>query len=712
MIKQYLNIKSVGMKHVLLAMLFFVLIMSYVFYSIGLNFLNFPYFVVALIFLFMIPGYQFIRLFKLKVSLLEKSTLSVVFGILLTTTLYYVLRFIRLRYSFLIVIGIVDLLFFLHLKRKQVANFFDIKIKLDKISILFLLLLIFNLFTISITSFPSGLLYDNGLRFYEQHAHDSMFRLALLGELSHEVPPTMEYFSGLPDKNYYFFQSLFINIINDVTKISLLDLHFRFVPFFLFGLLTIVTYIMVRHLFRSRQIALLSTLFLFFIEGISFLAPLFATVFLNPRYVFHQWNGIFSTSTNVMLHWSYPFLFSLPLFFTGVLVISYVYRYKKMNLLLPIIVFGLMIQYRAFLSLVIFPSLFIIGLVTYFSNKDRRPFIIMAASLVLSAVLLYKIYSPSGTRLKLFFAYPALLVLEFLDITTVNQLQGFLASHNVFFGIMVYAISILVFLVGFFGVRLAALSFVFKYLRNFKKTNPAILFLILCAIGTFLFPMFLVTDAASKTWLTGFFSHSATIFSIFLGPVAYGFLKNKIRFKKTIICVFLFLGLFGSLHFLLFHSFGTQGYYLISLNELDSLNFIRSNTQEDAVFIHRIFDIDFQNDPTLLNRTELSDNYLAINSIGHRRTVISTEFVPQSKFIPEEEIRERVDDVNTFFLSNDKDAAAAVLSKYDVDYAYVLKKDPLKGNALKLLTIFYDNRDVIIYKVKNNVKNGKIQEDH
>jgi len=692
--------KFLNFKHLSIILISFTFVLSFIFYFMGLPFFNFFYFIIGLIFLFLIPGYQFIRLFKLKISPIEKITLSTVFGILLTTTLYYILRFNGLRYSLLIIIIFVDILFFFSLRKKQLKNLLGLKIKIDKINILFISLLIFNLLSISITSFPSGLIYGDELRFYEQHAHDSTFRLAVLGELSHSIPPTISYFSGVPERNYYFFGSLFINIINDFTKIPLIDLHFRFVPLFLFGMLTIITYLLAYHLFNNRKIALLSTFFIFFVESISFVFSLFATIFINKGYLFHLWNGMFDGSVIYMLHFSYPFLFSISLFFSGLLTIIYLNKYKRKGLLLlPIIIFGLMVQYRAFLSMVIFPSLFIIGVISYYYKKDKNPFIILFFSFIISIAALYKIYNPSGTRLKLFFAYQALETLEHLHISTVSQTMSFLSSHNIFLSGIIYFGLLLVFIIGIFGVRLITFPFVFKNILKFKESNPIILFLILCAIGSLFYPLFLVTDSIDKGMLYGFLSHSLIIFSFFLGPTVYNFLNKKIRFKKIIILLFVFFGFCGSIHFLLFHSLTTQGYYPIDKNELDSLYYIRTNTPEDAVFIHNIFDISYIKDPTLLNRTKLINNYLAINAIGYRRTVVSTRYSPMSKFIPEEKIDERINDVKTFFFTNNQTKAKEILEKYGVDYVYSLKNQLPNKNIHGLLTPVYTNSEILIYKV-------------
>lgn len=694
--------KRLNLSVVIFMLVLFLFIFSFVFYTIHVSMYSFFKFILATIFLFYIPGMLFLKLLKIKFTGIAKLAIDFSFGIVSITILYFLLGLLKLQNYFIIIPFIFALLFLVSIKKENLLQIKNYNFKLNIKSVIFLLLIILILFSIASTSFPSGLLYKDGLRFYEMHANDSLSRLAVTAELTRSIPPQLPTFSGELLQNYYYFPNLFIVIYNKTFDIDILELYFRFVPLTVFFILSLLIFLTIKYLTKNEVIALLALFLFFFIDDFAYIPSLIATLLINPAYIFHRWESLLWTSTISHLHWNYPIMFALIMFFAGFYSLIYYVR-NKFSVILPAIFFGSLIQYKGYYSIITLLSLSIIGTYFYAKKRNLQFLKIFFYSSILTAILILPSLNLSKRAFSLSFAYGPLNLLPRVGIISAERLQSVISS-NIFLAILIYLILILIFLIAVFGIEIFSFKILFAKVKNYKKLESYNFFLIICILLGIIIPLFFIINIEIIAYDTlGFLLFSKYLLIIFLAI----FLYNLIKTQKITNYIFFFLiilaGVIGPLHFIVFNGFDFQGYSVLSKEEYNAMLYLRENSLDDSIILHNFKDLNYNNDPTLYKRTKLENSYAFIEAIAQRRSVLGSENFAIVNFVQEEKIKERKSDVNLFFTTQDMRFAKGILNKYNVNYIYTLKNNKesqFSNNLLPLFDVFYENSEVIIYKVK------------
>jgi hypothetical protein len=103
--------------------------------------------------------------------------------------------------------------------------------------------------------FPSGLVFEDGMRFYGVNAHDGMWHVTLMEILQQPFPPEMPTYAGVELKGYHFLADLWGSELARVFAIPPVDLTFRWLPG-LFSLLSgLSLFALLRRITKSKVAA-------------------------------------------------------------------------------------------------------------------------------------------------------------------------------------------------------------------------------------------------------------------------------------------------------------------------------------------------------------------------------------------------------------------------------------------------------------------------
>jgi hypothetical protein len=190
----------------------------------------FPRFLVALVFLFILPGSQFVRWCRLQVSPLEHLTLSVVLGMIGVCLLYAVLVWLDVAALFYLWI-IAAAIGLGRMWRSVAMDIRDRLLAADRTHFLLLLAMIASWLPMCALPFyyPNiSLSSDGGLIFLPQ-VHDVFLHTSLASELTHTFPPQTPFLAGQP-LSYHVGMDLVAAVFHRYGGLAISDLVVRFCP--------------------------------------------------------------------------------------------------------------------------------------------------------------------------------------------------------------------------------------------------------------------------------------------------------------------------------------------------------------------------------------------------------------------------------------------------------------------------------------------------
>ena len=252
------------------------------------------------------------------------------------TFIWYIVSWLKIR-IFVPVLLIFSILVFLK-KIKQVFEVKDKEIIFSKTS---LIVLVFFSLVFMIPYYASG---DFGafISLVGVHYQDSPLHISMINELVRMFPPQDPGFAGNALRGYHFFYNLSSSMLVWLFHIPTEIIHFRTMPLLFSFLWSFLSYIFARRLFRSANVALLSTFFLMF--GASF-SPLISWIY-HVEISYNSGMGILQPAGSLL---NPPFASSVVVLLTGLYVILRLEQTKNCLLffLLPII-FGTAIEYKVY----------------------------------------------------------------------------------------------------------------------------------------------------------------------------------------------------------------------------------------------------------------------------------------------------------------------------------------------------------------------------
>ncbi len=192
------------------------------------------FFIVLVLLFLYAPGRYLLRIARFSYS--PSITLLLSFGVGIAGFLFtaYLLAWVKLEFVAFIIAGALTVLD----RGRSLLELTQHRQKLSKYKIE-IILLVFGMSGMCYLTSRSGIEIDGQVYFYGVNAVDSIYHLALIGNLTHSFPPEHFGLSGVPLRGYHFFYDFLLALFATYFHFQITDLYLRLFPLlvsFLFGL--------------------------------------------------------------------------------------------------------------------------------------------------------------------------------------------------------------------------------------------------------------------------------------------------------------------------------------------------------------------------------------------------------------------------------------------------------------------------------------------
>jgi hypothetical protein len=465
----------------------------------------------------------------------------------------------------------------------------------------------------------SGLQYDYGLGFWGPNGHDGIWHIALANSLN-RGSLAMPVFAGHALKNYHIGFDLLLVLLNKLTQIPIINLYFQILPIFLSIAIGAATYIFVLNWRKSQTEAFWSTFFVYFGGNFGWVITLLRDGQLGGESMFWSQQSI-STLINP------PFALSLLLILVGLnLLHKSLTNIAKKSAPAPrsfsevgstitlIILFGALIQIKAYAGALALGALFVAGTCQAIINRFQR-----TSSWMKKYYILITFVASTATSILLFLPLNknsgSLLVFQpFWFLETMMQLTdrvGWLRFGEAMVNykaigwlfpktILAYATSFLIFLFGNLGTRFLSLFLIFSWLISLfrhsgAKRSEAIeskaiqIFILSIITAGIILPMFFLQSGTP--WNTIQFFYYSLMFLGILSGIAFASIlearPNK-KYKNILIASLILLTIPTTIGTLRYVYLPSRPPAKLSTDEHEALKFL--SQQEDGIVMTYPFD--------------------------------------------------------------------------------------------------------------------------
>lgn len=531
----------------------------------------------------------------------------------------------------------------------------------------------------SLTSIKNGLQFNYGLGFWGPNGHDAIWHLSLIAELQKNVPPQNPIFGEIGLNNYHYFYDLLVAKSASLFNINVLDLVFRFFPLTLALLSGVLIYKLTFKISNSFIASFWATFFLYFGGSFGWIISYFRNGNFGGETMFWAQQSI-STLLNP------PFAISLVLLFAG-LNIYYNLQGKKdwLSYLGLILLFGSLIEFKAYAGVLVIGSLFLINIEKIF-KKDFRDLVILIGSLAVSIVVFFPNNLGSES------------LIEFMPLWLVNSMVNSPDRLNWYkmtitlqsgvFHKVVYAntVGILVFILGNFGTRLIGLM---SFKEMFKERILSYILIL-----SLIFPLIFIQKGNSWN-IVQFLYYGLFIMAIFAGISVDKLFKKIPKVVTFGICAALIVLTIPTTLNTLTHYLPERPPAKLSSNEFSALDFLK-NQQKGTVLSYPFDEKLRSNFSTPLPLSVYTSTAYVSAFSGHEGFIedtINLEILGIN-------YKSRINIAKEVFKNQGK--SKELLAQNNISYVYLFK--PLKievDQKLVGLKTIYENYEVKIFKVIN-----------
>lgn len=477
----------------------------------------------------------------------------------------------------------------------------------------------------NIVMFRGGMRDGDNYRF--PSLHDTMWNMALTGELSHHFPPQHPGMAGESLKNNHYFYPWLLAIVHNITGISIIDLYFRIGPV-LVSLLFGVSLYWVSTIFTKKPAFNALMVFLGYFSGnISYLLPLFYRRLFN-----WQGNTFLSDQPFDQLINPYSVLgFSLMLI--SIYLVNRITETKRGFNLKYIILFsiisGVAYGFKSFGGIILICAVTVSTLIYFL--KDKRLFCLTLLSLLFFFPVFFLITEPQKAGLR--FA-PGWLLTEMmikkdgLDLAKFAQIEDFYRQIGNIPGILkIKMIELAVYITGNLGVRIIGLFMLVRIL--FKTRKFVHLYMFQCVLFSLSIPL-LFNLGANAHNIVQFTPYSLVILGIMSGVFlekTFNFLRVKGKRNSGIFIIVMTILLAIPVNIRNIYAKLEKPDGLISVGEMDALNYIKNNSGTTDII--------------LIDPRQYSEDPMYVSAISERRIYLASQnYARQTNRDPEKRTKE------------------------------------------------------------------------
>jgi hypothetical protein len=231
--------------------------------------MEFPRFLVAFVFFFLLPGSLMTRWLKMQMSPVEHFTLSLALGMVTTSTLYIVLAWAQLPFLLWLwaIVGLVSIA----THRSALENIWR-GMQTAKIHHLLLLLaLIGGLLPLYfLNSYYGNLSWTSDGRVSYIVVKDILLHASIASELTHAFPPQVPFLAGV-QLNYHIGMDIISAVLNRFADVAIVDMEVRFFPTLVIVFVMLSAYCLTRLLTGSGYAGVTAALLIVLGEDMSFI---------------------------------------------------------------------------------------------------------------------------------------------------------------------------------------------------------------------------------------------------------------------------------------------------------------------------------------------------------------------------------------------------------------------------------------------------------
>lgn len=483
---------------------------------------------VVLYFQYFAAGLFIIKKFPLKLDDLEKAISAIVFGFVVSATLFFFggqlvgVKVYSLTWL-LILVGILGLRESIGLSKNLIKQ-----ARANLPLALFAMFAAASLyFTIAFTWIPTSA----GIRVQSGQLHDSIWHIALIRKLQSSIPPQHPADYSLILENYHYFYDLLLAAQGIAFGFNIYDLYFRFYPLILVGLLAASLLALARH-HKSRLVGWYLLFFTFFGGSFAYFIPIFIKG--------NKWmESSFWVSQTFAMMVNPQFIFSLSFVLVVLLLLqkaagSKQRKFEYSYLFLAMIISAASLGFKSYSFIVLSVLLGVYFLVEIVNKKDLK---MLGLGVIYVLICLPFLWQVTGFKGNTFFYKPLWFVDTMIEMgDRVNNVRWrFLEDHYRLKGnwprvLEIKIKEIAIFFVGNLGTRIVFL--LLPILLWIRRQKPNFLFWL--SLSGFLFASILPLLFLQRgvVWNSIQFWYYALLFANIMAAIAMTKVHESIKNSK------------------------------------------------------------------------------------------------------------------------------------------------------------------------------------
>lgn len=551
-----------------------------------------------------------------------------------------------------------------------------------------ILLLLVGTFLLSMTMVRSGIERDYGIGFWGPNGHDGVWHLALQNQVHKNSPPLNPVFSGEKLTNYHYFYDLLVAGIGKATGITYSTIYFQILPVLTAFLIGLMSFIVGYRWRKDYWTGFWLTLFNYFAGSLGWIVTLLRSGQIGGESMFWSMQSI-STLINP------PFAFSLVFILSGMLVL--LTRKKSLiHFILLGLIFGIIINIKAYGGLIGLVSLFGYAVYSYFHNEKK----ILFGWLLAVFITLITFVVKNGQSVNLFEFNPFWFVNSLIEssgrlyLPKIASARYNLAAAG--FGpklFLIESFSLFVFILGNMGTRIV--GFVDIAGRTLKKRLEAIdWFLIVGMIAGFSVPLFFTQKGTAWNSIQ-FFYYFLFFANFYTASIISSIQKGKNKKFSAFVILLIVLATVPTTYSTVFDYFGKNPAAYIPKYEIEGLKSLAQ--QPDGVVLSFPYDQYKKRDLKAPLPLRFYETTAYVSAYSNKVSYLEDEM---NNGITGFDWAEKKDQAEKFFSSNDPIIARGFLLNNDIDYIYLAGDQflPMEPPDCGVKVIF-NNGQVRIYKV-------------
>lgn len=634
------------------------------------------------------PGYLLLSKLKIKLSNLERISLSLSVGIVFFTFISFIFSHLHLRFLVFPIFLLIFIYFLLRyrFKRKEIRKIWRPEL-LPALVIGFASLIQFALM------YKSGTPYQGGLAFWGVHGYDGIWHASLISELARHFPPQNPGFAGEALRNYHFLTDLFMAQLHNFSRVPILDLYFRFIPLFLTVLLNLLIFVFAQRWSKNKNVACWVVFFASIVGSFGYL----------PQLIGHgsnNWETAFWGVQPASAFLNPPFALSLIILMAGLFLLSQELKKQSKKFFLTIsLVFGILIGFKVYAGLIVLATLLFLGIWQLFRKGQKSVLAIFFLSLMFGLLF----YLPAGRDTTGFMVFEPWWFIKTMvqapdrlnwPALELRRQTYVLLNDFISLGLL-QAFVFSIFLIGNLGIRFIGFP---SFVKRIFKGDLIDRFLILASLVAFVPPIFFVQKAVP--WNSIQFLYYFIFLFSFFAALSFHWMLVKARFlifKLIMVITLVILALPSTLKTIYWFNAPTPTTFL-EAGELEGLRFLRANSEDEEIILTYPFvasiQKSFKEPPVPM--TYYNSPYVAF--FTGRRVFLEDQ---NAATILGYDLEGRLSPVKEFFATDNPLQARDFLLKNKISYLYLVgNQDLVADKQVVGLTEIFDNQKVRIFSVQ------------